>query len=111
MAEPTNVVRCPHCGYPYPMTDKQREGYVGRNMGCMNCGRPFPVHAPPPPDPPAEPAAALDLSAPAGGAGAGDAAGDAGGGVAAAAAGVGLPSDATRLLPPQPTESTTTESA
>src|SRR5215217_1632771 len=85
MAEPINVVRCPHCGYPYPMTDKQREVYIGRNMGCMNCGRPFPVPAPVPPDPPAEPAAALDLSAP---------------GVATTEASSGLPSDATSPLLP-----------
>jgi hypothetical protein len=29
------------------MTDLQREVYRGRNMGCMNCGRPFKVDAAP----------------------------------------------------------------
>ncbi len=48
MAASTNLVTCPHCGYPYPMTDVQREVYRGRNMGCMNCGRPFAVKDPEP---------------------------------------------------------------
>jgi competence protein ComGC len=42
-----NLVTCPFCGYPYPMSDMQREVYRGRNMGCMNCGRPFKVESPP----------------------------------------------------------------
>src|SRR5690348_16692655 len=52
-SQPTNVVTCPHCGYPYPMTGLQLEVYYGRNMGCMNCGHPFKVEPPPPPSPPA----------------------------------------------------------
>src|SRR3954447_12164196 len=43
MAEPSIVVRCPHCGHPYPMTELQREVYRGRTMGCVNCGRPIHV--------------------------------------------------------------------
>jgi prepilin-type processing-associated H-X9-DG protein len=43
MPEPSIVVRCPHCGHPYPMTDLQREVYRGRTMGCVNCGRPINV--------------------------------------------------------------------
>lgn len=43
------LVTCPFCGYPYPMSDMQREVFIGRNMGCMNCGRPFKVEAPAPP--------------------------------------------------------------
>src|SRR5438874_851300 len=45
MAEPSIVVRCPHCGHPYPMTELQREVYRGRTMGCVNCGRPIHVDA------------------------------------------------------------------
>jgi uncharacterized membrane protein len=43
MAEATLVVVCPHCRHPYPMTPLQRDVYIGRNMGCMQCGRPFRV--------------------------------------------------------------------
>src|SRR5678815_1339117 len=45
MSEPSIVVRCPHCGHPYPLTDLQREVYRGRTMGCVNCGRPIHVDA------------------------------------------------------------------
>jgi type II secretory pathway pseudopilin PulG len=45
MPEASIVVRCPHCGHPYPMTDLQREVYRGRTMGCVNCGRPINVDA------------------------------------------------------------------
>ena len=56
MAEPTNVVTCPFCHHPYPMTDLQREVYRGRTMGCMSCGRPFKVAEVPKPQPTADPA-------------------------------------------------------
>jgi competence protein ComGC len=61
-----SVVTCPYCGYPYPMSEMQREVYAGRNMGCMNCGRPFKVEAPPviEPEQPAGPAS-NDAAAPA----------------------------------------------
>ncbi len=68
MPEASVVIACPYCGHPYPLTPLQREVYRGRNMGCMNCGRPFKVDAAPQRaiDAPAEPgfpAAARDASA------------------------------------------------
>ncbi|QOV91967.1 hypothetical protein [Humisphaera borealis] len=52
MPEGTTTIRCPYCGYPYPMSKLQLDVYIGRSMGCMNCGKSFPVVAPPPPPPP-----------------------------------------------------------
>lgn len=66
MPEHSVVVNCPHCGYPYPMTELQREVYRGRTMGCMNCGRPFSVDraAPPIADAPADAAEPGESQAP-----------------------------------------------
>lgn len=58
MPEPTNVVRCPFCQHPYPMTALQREVYRGRTMGCMSCGRPFKVAEVPHPQSAVDPARA-----------------------------------------------------
>ena len=61
----SSVVTCPFCGYPYPMSDMQREVYRGRNMGCMNCGRPFKVQSPPVEiENPAEPTGADGVASP-----------------------------------------------
>src|SRR4051794_31492311 len=83
MPEPSIVVRCPHCGHPYPMTDLQREVYRGRTMGCVNCGRPIHVDAA---------IAAQFPAAPAGG-GAGEGEAIAGGAESDPAAGARGPAD------------------
>src|SRR4051794_31890899 len=73
MSEPSIVVRCPHCGHPYPLTDLQREVYRGRTMGCVNCGRPIHVDAAIAAQFPAAPAgAAVGPGGAAGGAAEGD---------------------------------------
>src|SRR4051794_13741089 len=55
MADGEQTVFCPHCGYPYKMSAVQLDVYRGRNMGCMNCGRPFLVDPPAQPEPSTEP--------------------------------------------------------
>jgi hypothetical protein len=67
MPDGSIIIRCPRCGHPYPMSATQFSVYRGRNMGCMECGRPFTVEEPPPSPPamaPEAPAAIGALSEP-----------------------------------------------
>lgn len=64
MSEGPITIRCPYCGYPYPMSKLQLDIYIGRSMGCMHCGKSFAVSAPsaPPSEPRADLGAAGTLS-------------------------------------------------
>lgn len=62
MSEGPITIRCPYCGYPYPMSKMQLDVYIGRSMGCMHCGKSFPVSAPPPPPPPPDPLLAAGIA-------------------------------------------------
>src|SRR5438046_1550988 len=107
MPEPSIVVRCPHCGHPYPLTDLQREVYRGRTMGCVNCGRPIHVDAAIAAQFPVAPAGVVSgPNGAAGGAAEGtpdiDARSPADTAVGSSIAGEGSPADLAAAFPPAP---------